>query len=60
METLEKLVEIQPSAGNYAKLAAIYKEVGLIEKAREAVEKAVELDPSLAEEAEKFLEMLKH
>lgn len=57
-EILEKLVVIEPTGINYARLAAAYKEIGELEKAREAVQKAVALDASLAEEAEKFIEML--
>ena len=53
------MVTLDPSASNYAKLAAVYKEAGQISKARTAVLKAVELDPSLKTEAEKFLELLK-
>ncbi|PIP29507.1 hypothetical protein COX27_01050 [Candidatus Kuenenbacteria bacterium CG23_combo_of_CG06-09_8_20_14_all_36_9] len=59
VEVMEKMVTLDPSASNYAKLAAVYKEAGQISKARTAVLKAVELDPSLKTEAEKFLELLK-
>lgn len=59
VETLEKLIVIDPSADNYAKLAAAYKEVGQFDKARATVNKAVELNPNLKAEAIKFLELLK-
>lgn len=59
IETLEQIVEIKPSGTAYARLAAAYNEIGEIQKARKAVIKAVELDPSLAAEATKFLELLK-
>jgi len=59
VEVMEKIVILEPSASNYAKLAAVYKEVGQNDKAKTAVLKAVELDPSLKTEADKFLEMLK-
>jgi len=42
----------------YAKLAVAYKETGEFLKARQAVAKAVELDPGFAEEAELFLQLL--
>ena len=59
IEILEKVVIIKPSGINYARLAAIYKEIGNYTKALSAVEKAVKLDPSLKSEAEKFIQLLK-
>lgn len=56
---LEKIAELYPSGDAYAKLAAAYAQVGEKEKARAAVGKAVELNPALKPEAQKFLEMLK-
>lgn len=56
---MEKLVVIEPTAANYARLAAIYAEMGDKQKAREAVEKAIAIDPSIKEEAQKFLDSLK-
>lgn len=58
VEILEYMVKLKPTATNYARLAAAYNQIGESTKARAAVQKAVELDPSLAGEAEKFLEML--
>ena len=57
---LEKLTFLQPTADNYAKLATIYREIGQKEKARQAVKKAVELNPALQAEAEKFLQLLEN
>ncbi len=58
VEILNKVIEIQPNAINYARLAAVYKQLGNYAAARQAVAKAVELDPSLASEAELFLQTL--
>jgi tetratricopeptide (TPR) repeat protein len=55
---LEKIAILYPSGENYAKLAAGYAQVGEKEKARAAVTRAVELNPELATEAEKFLQIL--
>lgn len=52
------MIVLQPSGANYARLAAVYKELGEFEKARAAVQKAVELDSSLSAEAQNFLETL--
>jgi len=55
----EELVKLDPNNPDfYAKLAASYKEIGQIEKAKQAVQKAVELDPSFADEAAAFLKLL--
>jgi len=55
----EEMVKLDPSNPDlYAKLAAAYKETGEFSKARQAVAKAVELDPGFAEEAELFLQLL--
>ena len=43
----------------WARLAAIYKELGEYEKAEQALRKAVELDPRLQADAAKFLEMIR-
>lgn len=45
-------------AGYYAVLAALYKEAGMYENAREAAYKAVEFDPSQKKSAEAFLRTL--
>lgn len=58
-ETYEAIVLAEPAAETYAKLAAVYKELGNVAKATEAVQKAVELDGSYGPEAETFLESLK-
>ncbi|MDD5031776.1 MAG: O-antigen ligase family protein [Patescibacteria group bacterium] len=42
----------------FAKLAAVYAQIGDMENARKAVAKAVSLEPSLAAEAEVFLKMI--
>jgi O-antigen ligase/Flp pilus assembly protein TadD len=55
----QEMIKLEPNnAGLYARLAASYREIGAIEKAKEAVQKAVELDPSFAQEAETFLKIL--
>ncbi len=55
----EKMIELEPAnADLYAKLAAAYKELGQIAKAKEAVQKALELNPDFKEEAEAFLKSL--
>ncbi|MFH0906921.1 MAG: tetratricopeptide repeat protein [bacterium] len=55
----EEMIKIEPNNPDfYAKLAACYKEIGEIDKARQAVKKAVELDPDFAGEAEIFLKLL--
>ncbi|MCD6284201.1 O-antigen ligase family protein [bacterium] len=54
-----KLIELKPNnAKYYAGLAAVYKNLGEKEKAKQMVKKAMELDPSYKEEAEIFLQML--
>ncbi|MBI2624122.1 O-antigen ligase family protein [Candidatus Parcubacteria bacterium] len=58
-ETYEAIVLLEPSAETYAKLAAVYRELGDVAKATAAVEKAVELDGSYAPEAEEFLRSLR-
>lgn len=55
---MELLVSVEPTAGNYARLAAIYAELGDKKSAREAVNKAVAIDPGITDEANKFLESL--
>ncbi len=58
-EIYQRMIQLQPDNFNYyAGLAAVYREMGEIEKARQMVEKAVELNPDLAEEAKTFLELL--
>ncbi len=55
----EEMIKLQPNNPNlYARLAAAYKEIGQIEKAKAAVQKAVELSPDFSPEAEKFLKSL--
>lgn len=55
----EEMIKLEPDNPNlYAKLAAVYKEIGQIEKARQAVQKAVELDPNFVNEATIFLKSL--
>ena len=59
VSTIEKIVTLEPSANNYAKLAAVYREAGNFAQAKTAVLKAIELDPSLKSDGEKFLQTLK-
>lgn len=55
-----RAVIVEPTnASLFAQLAAVYKKMGEFEKARQAVEKAVQLNPSLKKEAEIFLKSLK-
>ena len=60
IEILEEEIKNKPTdALLYAKLAVAYQQIGDKNKAKEAVLKAVELDPKLQAEAEIFLETLK-
>jgi len=52
---LEKSVQYAPNASDYARLAAAYAGVARFEDAKKAVEKAVELDVTFADEAQKFI-----
>lgn len=55
----EEMVKLEPNnALLYTKLAGAYKESGQKTKAKEAALKALELDPSLVQEVEAFLETL--
>jgi tetratricopeptide (TPR) repeat protein len=55
----EKLVSLEDNNPNYfINLAKIYAQLGKIEEAIEAVEKSVELDPSLRASAENFIQQL--
>jgi len=55
----QEMIKLEPNNPDfYAKLAASYKEIGQIDRAKQAVQKAVELDPDFADEAALFLEML--
>ena len=57
--TYEELVKLDPNNPDfYAKLAASYKEIGEKEKAKQAVQKAIDLDPSFAAEGAAFLKIL--
>jgi len=58
VDVLALKTEIENTGESFARLAAYYNEIGEIEKAREAVNKAVTLDPNLREQAENFLEIL--
>ncbi|MFH0819660.1 MAG: O-antigen ligase family protein [bacterium] len=58
-ELYNKLIEFDPNKAEYhAKLAFSYAQIGQKDKAIAEVKKAVELDPSYAQEAEKFLKEL--
>jgi O-antigen ligase/tetratricopeptide (TPR) repeat protein len=52
---LENTVESAPNATDYARLAAAYADASRFDDATKAVHKAVELDSTFAEEAEKFI-----
>lgn len=52
------LINLQPNPGNYAQLAALYAKLGQNDKAIEATNRAVELDPAFAAEAKIFKEQL--
>ncbi len=55
----EDAIRIDPkNADWYARLAALYLQIGKEDKARELVIKAVILDPTLKEEAAKFIKLL--
>lgn len=59
IELAEKLLAIDKTAVNYARLAALYAKAGDNKKAEEAVQQAVGLDQNFAAEAKVFLEKLK-
>lgn len=52
---LENTVNRAPSASDYARLAAAYASASRYEDAKNAVQKAVELDATFTEEAQKFI-----
>lgn len=52
---LEDSVQYAPNATDYARLAAAYAGVARFDDATHAVQKAVELDSTFAEEAQKFI-----
>ncbi len=52
---LENTVESAPNATDYARLAAAYADAARFDDAINAVQKAVQLDATFAEEAEKFI-----
>jgi len=55
----ERLVKMQPDqAVNWVKLAASYERIGEYGKAIEAARKSVELDPTLKDEVEQFINAL--
>lgn len=58
LEVLLAIIELDPSGSNYARLAAIYKELGMYSQALAAVNKAVVLDPSLKSEADIFIQTI--
>jgi O-antigen ligase len=55
IHVLEKSVEIAPNAMDYARLAAAYASVSQYADAEKAVKKAVEIDSTFAEEAQRFI-----
>jgi len=57
-EALVAFPEEQTNAESFAQLAAIYKELGNYDKARQAVSRAIELDPTTKSQAESFLQTL--
>lgn len=58
IETLEKMISIEPNANYYAQLASAYYQNKQNEKAIQAVDRAVELNPSLKQEAQKFKDFI--
>jgi O-antigen ligase/tetratricopeptide (TPR) repeat protein len=59
IEVLESEIKNNPADANlYVKLAVAYQKLGDKNQARQAVQKAVELDPGLKAEAEMFLQLL--
>lgn len=58
IELYGKLIAIQPTAENYASVAALDAKIGDNQKARDAVAEAVKLNPDFAAESEKFLKLL--
>jgi O-antigen ligase/tetratricopeptide (TPR) repeat protein len=60
VRTYEQILELdETNPETWARLAAAYAELGELEKARDAVTRAVELDPELATEAQAFLEQIR-
>lgn len=54
-----RLIYLEPkNAKLRAMLAAVYGQLGKVEDAKETVDRAIELDPGLKDEAEKFIQML--
>ena len=58
IEFQQKVADLEQSAESYAQLAAIYAKIGENQKAREATQKAVEINPKFSAEAENFLKLL--
>jgi O-antigen ligase/tetratricopeptide (TPR) repeat protein len=55
----EKIAQGQAVGRDYFSLAGAYAELGDNKKTKEMIEKAIELDPSLKDQGEQFLEQLK-
>jgi O-antigen ligase/tetratricopeptide (TPR) repeat protein len=55
----ERLTKLEPKkTENWTRLAQIHAQLGEREKAREAAQKAIEIDPSIADYAEDFIKQL--
>ncbi|MDX9893250.1 MAG: O-antigen ligase family protein [Patescibacteria group bacterium] len=51
-------IEIESTADNYAQLAAIHAKLGQNEQARQATQRAVEINPEFSGQAQQFLQLL--
>jgi tetratricopeptide (TPR) repeat protein len=58
IEFQNKIIQLGPSSENFAQLALIYAKAGKNNEAENAINKAVELNPSYANEAEIFIQKL--
>lgn len=58
IELYERRIALAPDANLYASLAAIYKEAGDKQKAKEAAEKAGQLDPANKSQVDQFIQAL--
>lgn len=58
VEVFQLIIDVQPTAANYADFALMYAKIGENQKSREALEKAIELDPELEAQKDDFLRKL--
>jgi len=60
-DVYENLIKQEPAnADYYAKLAATYKNLGELDKAKATVQKAIDINPDFKAEADKFLQQLEN